>query len=63
MRVGKMDFKQWTWGGKQLRNPFRIVLSLSVYPLYMLGRLLIAIAVLVSDLSLDSALDNWRDTK
>lgn len=63
MVIGKLDFKQWKWGKEKLRPPHRIILSLLAYPIYITGRLLVAFAVLISDLSLSSALDTWRDIR
>lgn len=61
MVIGKLDLREWRWGKEKLRPPHRIILSLVAYPIYIIGRLIVAFAVLISDLSLSSAIKTYHD--
>lgn len=63
MKIGKLELRggRFWWEGVRLQPLHRIVLTLAVYPVYLLGKLLVAVAAGISDLSLDSALCAWKD--
>ena len=61
MNIGKLDLREWKWGSHKLRPPHRIILSLVAYPIYITGRLIVSLAVLISDLSLSSAIKTYHD--
>ncbi len=61
MMIGKLDIKAWEYGGVKLRPPLRILLSLAVYPIYVAGKVLVSVSAMVSDLSVESGVDAWRD--
>ena len=61
MVIGKLDIRKWAWDGKKMFGPHRIIIKICVFPLYLIGRALIAFAMTCSDFSISSGLRTWRD--
>lgn len=65
MKIGKLEITKWSWswGGARMKNPIRILLSMAMWPIWHLGRALIFLAVLLSELSLADAIYAWESTE
>lgn len=61
MKISKLEILKtgWYWGGRKLKNPLHILLTIAMLPLYYTGKFLTATSVMISDMSLSSFKWAW----
>ena len=60
MKIGKLDFKTWTYNYRALHNPIRILWNTIMFPIYAIVLLLFCIVVFLTTFDFSDFRDTWK---